>query len=170
MSALLLVGLFVSWHYISAFAFGKHQGQVSGGSMSFRLLTSPLLLLRALAGPFPWFVGSKYNTHVLFDYLYHVFQFAIFSIYVLRWRQIKSRINILTYSAAIFWVFGFIAGGVHTAYLAVGTPFVLPSVLDTGANIWKYILISAVCFLVANVVYISLGLAGSGLVLGTTGY
>ena len=166
----LLIGLFVFKNQISLLAFSKHQGQVSSGSMSSRLLMSPLLLLRALAGPFPWFVGSKYDTAVLFDYIFHVFQFAVFLIYVAKWRIIKSRITLLTYAAAIFWVFGFIAGGVHTSYLAVSAPFVLPPVLDTGASFWKYLLVSVLCFVIGNVAYISLGLVGSGYVLGTTGY
>jgi hypothetical protein len=170
LSVLLPVGLFVFWHFISLFAFARHQGQVSSGSMSFRLLTSPLLVLRALAGPFPWFVGSKYDTYVLFDYLYHVFQFAIFLIYVFNWRLVNSRITILTFSAATFWVFGFLGGGVHTAYLVVAAPFVLPPVLNAQAAMGKYLLISFICFALANAFYVSTGLVGSGYILGTTGY
>jgi hypothetical protein len=169
-SIVCLFGVYLLWHNISLFAFERHGNQVSNDNMLFRLLVSPLLLLRALAGPFPWFVGSKFNLFVIFDYLFHVFQFALFLIFIIKWRMILSRINILTYSAAIFWLFGFIAGGVHTAYLAVAAPFILPPILDTGANIWKFILISAFFFIVANVLYVSVGLTGSGLILDTTGY
>jgi len=169
-SILLFVGVYLLWHNIASVAFERHAKIVTDRNMSFRLMTSPLLVLRALAGPFPWFVGSKYDPYVLFDYLFHVFQFAIFLIYIRKWRSIMSNINILTYSAAIFWFFGFIAGGVHTAYLVVATPFVLPPVLNTGATLWKYVLLSALFFAAANVLYVSVGLVGSGLVLGTTGY
>jgi len=135
-----------------------------------RLITFPLLVLRALAGPFPWLVGSAYDTYTLFDYLYHVLQFALFLIYVVKRKTILKRINILTYAGVLFWVIGFIAGGVHTAYLALAFPFVIPQVLDTETSLLKYFLISAVCFVISNIIYISLGLVGSGFVIGTTGY
>ena len=169
-SAVVVIGLIAVGHDISTAAFVRHQSQVSSGALMFRLLVMPLLVLRALAGPFPWFVGSGYDTYVLFDYFYHVFQFALFLMFVLNWRQIMSRVTILTYSGAVFWVAGFIAGGVHTAYLALAAPFLVPQAIGTGASLWKFLAISAVCFAIANVVYVSLGLTGSGLVLGVTGY
>jgi len=167
-ATILVCGVYLLQRNIALVAMERHENHLNG--LSFRLLTSPLLVLRALAGPFPWFFGGNYSSYLLCDYLYHVFQFAMFLIIVKKWKVIVARLNILTYSAVFFWVSAFIAGGVHTAYLAVAAPFMLPPVLDTGANIWKYLVISAVCFIVANVVYVSAGFTGSGLVLGVTGY
>jgi hypothetical protein len=169
----LAICLYTLSHDIGSMAVDKrHEGLVRSDNISFRLLTLPLLILRALAGPFPWFLGvGKYFTYYnLFDYLYHVVQFAMFLIFIANYRYILARANTLIFAAAIFWVLGFIAGGVHTSYLAVASPFAVSPILNTGANVWKYVLISAICFILANVVYVSMGLAGSGLVLGTTGY
>jgi hypothetical protein len=169
-SLLLAAGVFILSHNIGQVAFERHQQHSSDSYLLSRVTLVPLLILRALAGPFPWFVGSKFDLYVLCDYLFHLLQFAVFLIYVMNWRSILGRINILTYSAMIFWVMAFIAGGVHTAYLAVAFPFVLPPILSTGASVWKYALISAACFLLGNVLWLSFGLGGSGLVLRTTGY
>ena len=167
---LVAAGALVLAPHIGALAFARHEQQATGGYASSRVVLVPLLVLRALAGPFPWFNGGQVNPYVVFDYLFHLVQFALFLIYLVHWRIILSRANILTYSAAIFWFMAFISGGVHTAYLAVAFPFLLPPVLDTGASLGKYLLFSGAGFLVANVLWISFGLAGSGLVLGTTGY
>ena len=163
-------GVLLLSHSVGQMAFVGHQNQATESYASSRFILLPLLALRALAGPFPWFVGAKFELPVIFDYLFHVLQFAVFLMYVINWRSILSRVNILTYSAALFWVLAFVSGGVHTAYLAVAFPFVLPPVLNTGGSLGKNLLISSVCFLVGNLAYISLGLVGSGLVLGTTGY
>lgn len=155
-------------HGIQSLAVGKYERQTGG--LGSRVIMLPLLVLRALAGPFPWFVGGKFDPYVLCDYLFHVLQFAVFLAYLRNWRQILWRTTLLTYSAAIFWGVGLIAGGVHTAYLAVAFPFVLPVVLDSGARLRGYLQVSAAFFALANVAYVALGLSGSGLVLGTTGY
>lgn len=157
-------------HHIGEIAFAGHQAQASGGYLASRIVLVPLLVLRGLAGPFPWFVGSRFTPYVVFDYLFHLLQFALFLIYVANFRSIVARANILTYAAALFWVIGFISGGVHTAYLAVAFPFVVAPVLATGSKFWKYLAFSAVCFVLANMFYVAAGLTGSGMVMGTTGY
>lgn len=166
-ATLLAVGVLLLWHYISAVSFEGHELQASGESLSHRLLVSPLLVLRALAGPFPWFFEENSGLR-LFDYLFHVMQLGVFLICVTNFRRIGF--NLLTYSAAIFWTLGFMGGGVHTAYLAVAYPFVLPSVLNTGASLPRYLLISGALFVVANTAYILSGLSGSGLIMNLTGY
>ena len=150
----------------------RHAGLVNSGNISFRLLTLPLLFLRALAGPFPWFygVGQYFTYYNVFDYLYHVAQFAMFLMFVANYRLILAGPKTLIFAAAVYWVMGFMSGGVHTSYLAVAAPFALPPILSAGASVKTYVLISAVCFVVANVLYVTMGLAGSGLVLGVTGY
>jgi hypothetical protein len=169
----LALCLYYFSHNIGSLAVdSRHEGIVKHSNIIFRLLMMPLLFLRALAGPFPWFLGvGKYFTYYnVFDYLYHVVQFAMFLVCVANFRFILARINTLFFAALVFWSLGFMAGGVHTSYLAVASPFALPLILSTGANIWKFVLISFIWFVFANILYISAGLAGSGLVIGTTGY
>jgi hypothetical protein len=169
----IAICLYTLSHDIGSMAVDKrHLGLLSSSNIFFRLLTLPLLFLRALAGPFPWFIGvGKYFTlYNVFDYLYHVVQFALFLIFVANYRIILSRTNTLVFAAAVFWVMGFIAGGVHTSYLAVAYPFAVPPILSSRANVWKYVLISFVCFIVGNVLWIGFGLSGSGTVMNITGY
>jgi hypothetical protein len=170
---LMAACLYYLKHDIGMLAVDKrHAGLVRGENIAVRLATLPLLFLRALAGPFPWFVGiGKYFTpYNLFDYLYHVVQLSIVLMFFAIFRRVLARTNTLVCAAGVFWVMGFIAGGVHTSYLAVAAPFALPPVLEAGASVRKYLAISVVCFLAANVLWITLGLAGSGLVMGVTGY
>ena len=166
MVVLLGCALFALRGGIVSSAMERHEDHLS--KLPFRLAILPLQLLRALAGPFPW--QNLDSTYVLFDYAFHVVQFAVFMIVVMRWRQIMKNVNILTYSAASFWFCALISGGVHTAYLAVAFPFIMPAVLDTGASFGRYLLVSIMCFAVANIAYVSVGLVGSGLVLKVTGY
>lgn len=169
-SMLLVLVLSILWNNIASFAFETHSKIATVTNILSRIVLIPLLVLRALAGPFPWFVGGKFDMYVLCDYFFHVFQFAIFLIFAVKWRSILSRVNIMTYSAAIFWVMAFITGGIHTAYLAVAAPFILPPVLNTGSKLWIFMLISAGAFLLGNVAYVAFGLVGSGLILDITGY
>jgi hypothetical protein len=169
-SVLLAAVVFMMSHDVGQAAFERHQLHSTGTYLSSRIILVPLLILRALAGPFPWFFGGNFDLYNLCDYAFHLLQFAVFLIYAVHWRSILKRMNILHYAAAIFWVMAFIAGGVHTAYLAVAFPFVLPPILSTGTSVWKYAVISAACFVLGNVLWLSFGLGGSGLVLRTTGY
>lgn len=153
---------------IALLSFERYSGKFS--DYTLRILTFPLLVLRALAGPFPWFVGSSFNFYVFFDYIYHVLQLSIFLILIVNFKRIIQRANILFYTGVIFWLIGVYAIGVHTAYLAVGFPFVLPAILSTDSNLFKYFFISAMCFIFFNAGYILLNLTGSGLIMNITGY
>jgi hypothetical protein len=167
-AALLGTGAYYLSHHIGEIAFARHESHTTGNYLSGRILLVPLLALRALAGPFPWSLGN--GPSVMFDYAFHVLQFAVFLVMVGKWRSLPGNLNLLSYAAGLYWVVSFLAGGVHTAYVAVAFPFLLPAVLSTGVSLGKPLLASLACFAVANVVYIALGLAGSGLVLGVTGY
>lgn len=50
------------------------------------------------------------------------------------------------------------AGGVHTDYLAVAFPFITPFVISVQKNIFIYIIVSFICFLIANLLWIFLDL------------
>ncbi len=168
----LLVFLFIKLgHLVDTAALGKyHTNQASGSFLSFRLLVFPLLILRALAGPFPWFFTEVFDLYTVFDYAFHVFQLAILIILVLNWRAVLARANILTYCAMVFWGIAVLAGGVHTAYLAVAAPFCIPLAVNTEYKLWKFLVFAASLFIAFNFLYYLSGLQGSHWIMGITGY
>ena len=158
-------------HSIFSASLGKYvHSQASGSFLSLRLLVFPLLILRALAGPFPWFFTEVFDLYTLFDYAFHVFQLAILIIFVLNWRAVIAHTNILTYSALVFGGLAVMAGGVHTAYLAVAAPFCIPLAINTEYKLWKFLVFAALIFTVFNFLYYLTDLQGSHWILDITGY
>lgn len=134
-----------------------------------RLMVLPLLVIRALAGPFPWF-GSNFELYIIFDYLYHVIQLAVFIMLIKNYRFILTNLNLLFFVSSAIWFSGIIAWGVHTAYLAVAMPFLLPVVLAGNDRSWPSIVVSIMIFISGNAIYFISGLHGSGMLMNATGY
>lgn len=165
---LLLMLAFVVLFYVFSedLVFHRYEGF---GFVLDRIFSLPLLFLRALAGPFPWF-SSSFNYYTIFDYLYHVFQLAVLLVIINRWRDCLKNFDLLVLSGACFWLFALVAHGVHTAYLAVAIPFLLPMVFSSCQNFKKYLLMSFLIFCFLNTLYLLSGLHGSGFIMKATGY
>lgn len=154
--------------HIQESSLGGYEKQTSG--LGHRILFFPLLVLRGVVGPFPWFVGARFNLYVLCDYLFHVLQLAVIFKLVRNLREITGRLNMMSYATVVFWASGCLALGVHTAYLAVAFPFLAPNAFEGKGKLRYYLPLSLVLFAIVNLTYVTLGLSGSGLVTGTTGY
>ena len=142
--------------------FGSGGDTINIGS---RVITIPLLIIRGIAGPFPWV-----DIDDLFNYAFHVFQLAIFIVIGSNYKNIRKNDGFLFLTAVFFLLIGILAVGVHTAYLAVAMPFLLPIAFSMKKNINLYICISLAFFIVFNILYLASGLHGNGILLGTTGY
>ena len=138
-------------------------------SLPVRLLKSPLLLIRALIGPFPWLSGN-FDLFCLFDYSFHVFQTSLLFSFIERRKVKRFRLDALVVTGLAMWIIGVMATGVHTAYIAIAIPFLLPAILEVRSNILKWLGISFILFLLLNTVYVLLGLQGSGIIMKATGY
>lgn len=139
-----------------------------------RIYTLPLLIIRGIAGPFPWVNTDMdiiwVHRDAMFDYAFHVFQLAIFLIIASRWEYASNKDDFLFLTAILFWLTGIIAAGVHTAYIVVAMPFILPIAFELNKEIGLYIFTSLGLFIVFNVLYLSSGLHGSSVLIGVTGY
>ena len=145
-----------------------------GLDIIYRIYTLPLLIIRGIAGPFPWvntdidFIWA--HRDAMFDYAFHVFQLAIFIVIASRWEYASNKDDFLFLTAILFWLTGIIATGVHTAYIVIAMPFILPIAFELNKNIGVYIFTSLGLFIVFNVLYLSSGLNGSSVLIGVTGY
>lgn len=135
-----------------------------------RIVEIPLLFIRAVMGPFPWIIQTEFDIYTCFDYAFHVFQFAIFIVVFKYVKYFFFEVDIMFIYGVALWCLGLVATGVHTAYLAVGIPFILPKVFSVKKNISSELAISAAVFVFLNSVYILSGLQGSGLLMNMTGY
>lgn len=155
-----------------------HRHSDADTQVSEKIIYFPLLVFRALAGPFPWF-GGDFWLYTFFDYLYHAFQLAIlFQIALgikLSNQKFKNIINPKNWQplpavGVSIWTFGVFASGVHTAYLALAIPFLLPSVFVNSKYFGLSFVASISLFLTASIIYKALGLEGQGSILNITGY
>lgn len=165
---------FVSASYFQTVVFVGQDDSI-GESLSQRILTFPILLLRAILGPFPWFLSvGEYEDSIqykIFDYAYHVLQFAVLIVLVRNWRIcLLDNTNLLVLAFLGIWTLGVIAPGVHTAYLAVGLPFILPAIFERQIVFHRYLYVALTFFVSANVLFVLSGLSGSGLSQVITGY
>ena len=142
--------------------------------LPWRVLSFPLLLIRALVGPFPWgmFVGASFEEigYSLFDYMYHVLQLGLLVMLVRNIKQIRHKVDLLVILWLGIWIAGVLARGVHTAYLAVAAPFIMPVVFESETRIGASLLLALGIFIFLNAVYVLSGWWGGGFLIGLTGY
>lgn len=164
--------LFVTFSYydgLQATVYGRYADIES--TLIERMFVMPLLFIRAIAGPFPW-GSNEYSLilYVMFDYAFHVLQLAVLYVTAKHWRTYIMKLNVMTVAASILFVTGVIAPGVHTAYLAVALPFIMPFIFETGEAIRFKVVVSAIVFLAINAAYYLSGLHGGGWIIRQTGY
>jgi hypothetical protein len=158
--------------YPSAYqlVFERHPLYIQEPGMQ-RALVLPLLVLRGVAGPFPWIqMDGTYDFDHLFDHAYHVFQLALFFTVVRHIREILRNLNVLLLVASSLWLIAIMASGVHTAYIAIAVPFAFPAIFEAERRFGWQIVISVGIFIIANLLYVAIGLHGAGAVLNRTGY
>jgi hypothetical protein len=141
-------------------------------SYGARLVHLPLLLLRAVFGG-PWGFSDETGKplhYEAFDYVYHVLQLGVLLAVVGQRKQWLRSLDAASFFGLLVWCIGAVAVGVHTAYLAVALPFVLPALFDRARNLGRFLFMSGLIFISANAAYWLLGLRGAGLILKETGY
>jgi hypothetical protein len=170
---LLLATLWFLPQY-STLAFDRYG---SGGQLSFAPLQFPLRILRALAGPFPWFqifMGVDGAEFMLPDFLQAVYNLTLLILVIplafKMWKDSK-RIEPCMLFALLLYVMAIQATGVHIAYLSIGIVLLIPMVCQVSAARWLRTFSACFyCFLFANILYWILGLSGSGIIMNITGY
>lgn len=159
---------------ILGMALGRFQGTQQLVVSPF---TFPLRILRALAGPFPWyqvFMGVDGVEYMPLDFLQAVYNLALIwlSVPLVKKMWIDSgQIELGFLVCAMVFLSAAQAVGVHLGYVSIGMVFLIPIISSLSPAKWyRTFYLCFVGFLIANLGYAVLGFAGSGLVMGITGY
>ncbi|MGA8572954.1 MAG: hypothetical protein WBQ36_06950 [Desulfobaccales bacterium] len=161
--------------YSGSAHFGKH---LVTSYIPHRSIMLPLLFIRAIMGPFPWFQIFDKN---IVDYLYmpeaflqSVFNVALMlTVFPLAWQEWKrdKKIDPAFLFGLLFFLTALLSFGVHSGYVTIGMIFFMPLASRAGLGKFKkYLMGSAIFFLGANIGYWLLGLKGSAILQGITGY
>lgn len=144
---------------------------------SINVLLFPLRLLRALMGPFPWyqvFLGVDGWIYMPIDFVQTVYNIAIYILAIplafAAWKR-NSSVNPVFFIWALLFATGIQAIGVHQGYISIGVVFLVPLIKDI--KVGRYASVFFGCFGVfvsMNLLYWMLGLTGSGVLMGITGY
>lgn len=155
--------------YLESLFFFRYEETLVYKDPLKRIISFPLLVLRGLAGPFPWQYNYE-NSFVFFDYFYHVFQFSVMLLF-LKYSKISSKIvNPVFLTFFLFWFLGTMAIGVHTAYLAVSLPFLILITPLRMIELSKYFIVILFIFIIVSLLYSISGFYGRGLIIKSTGY
>ncbi|WP_136514300.1 hypothetical protein [Geomonas edaphica] len=166
---IIVTGIVLIFPSLVEYVFGRHQTLQNG--FWARFATIPLLIVRGIAGPFPWINPSgSFEMDYFPDYIFHVCQLAVLLVLMRNWRSILLNSDVLILNSIMLWFIGVLAVGVHTAYLAVAMPFILPVTFKANDHLWTKFIISLFLFIGGNALYLLTGLQGSGLLIKTTGY
>ncbi len=137
----------------------------------------PIRLVRGFAGPFPWyqvFMGVNGVEYMLADFLQAVYNLTlvIFVIPIARkmWQE-TSQLDPSLLSGALLFIVGTQATGVHMPYVSAGIVLLLPLACQVDYRSWSQTFLQCFYgFIIANILYWMLGLTGSGVLQGITGY
>lgn len=166
-----LVVTLVAARLFSDYLFLYHT-KFSASAVFERMLYLPILLVRAILGPFPWFnehSPMEFWTRIL-EFAFHTLQLAVFLVIAQNYRRFFHAPDLHVYAFLLFFGTSMLAPGIHTAYLAVGLPFIFARVFSLVRSFPLYV-ISALClFLIFNVLFYQAGLSGQGLSQEFTGY
>lgn len=137
-----------------------------------RLIYLPILVMRAILGPFPWFdkLDQVMFWDRILDYAYHVLQLAVFLGIARHFRNFFSAPDMNIHAFVVFLGLAMLAPGIHTAYLAVSLPFAFARIFFVVRNLPGYLLVSLLLFLLFNVLFYLLGFSGIGISQSITGY
>ena len=160
--------------YTGTTEFGKH---VVTSYIPHRTIMLPLLFIRGVMGPFPWFqifdkgiVDYQYMPEA---FLQSVFNVALLlTVVPLAWHDWKGskKIDPSFLFGSLFFLSGLLAAGVHSGYVSLGMIFFMPLASRAGLGKFKKCLWgSTIFFLVANMGYWLLGLKGLSILHGITG-
>ena len=144
----------------------------SVGAVLERIVFLPILLVRAILGPFPWFneLAPPMFWSRIFDYAFHVLQFAVLLGIAQHYRRFFRTPDISVYAFLLFFGTAMMAPGIHTAYLSVGLPFAFARIFSLTRNFSMYLIASFFFFMAFNVLFFVLGFSGAGFSQSITGY
>ncbi len=129
----------------------------------------PMRLVKAVVGPFPWYqiFSSEYPEYLPEDFAQQVLNVTVYIL--IFYPLFTKRKQCIPFAPTIafgliLFLAGALAGGIHSSYVSTGTIFFLPLAVTRSKRAWRLTLSAvALAFLVANVLYASLGLTGSGI-------
>lgn len=145
--------------------------------LSFNFFLFPLRLVRALAGPFPWyqvFMDVNGAEYMPADFLQAVYNLSlvvlVLPLAIKMWKESKSVDPGLLLGALLF-VSGAQAIGVHMPYVSTGMVLLLPLACQVDfRRLTPTFFKGFYFFFIANLMYWAFGLAGSGIIMDITGY
>lgn len=137
-----------------------------------RIIFLPILFVRAILGPFPWFndITPMMYWSRIFDYALHVLQFAVLLCIAQHYRRFFRAPDISIIAFLLFFGTSMLAPGIHTAYLSVGLPFALARIFSLTRNFSMYFFLSFFLFMAFNALFYVLGFSGEGFSQSLTGY
>ena len=158
-------------------AFSRFGHHVMVTELPHRGFMLPLLFIRGVMGPFPWFqifdkgiVDYQYMPEA---FLQSVFNMALMlTVFPLAWHDWKrdKKIDPAFLFGLLFLLSGLLAAGVHSGYVSLGMIFFMPMASRAGLKKFTRCLGgTALFFLGANIGYWLLGLKGSAILQGITG-
>lgn len=150
---------------------------VGSDQMSIHPLLIPLRVLRAMAGPFPWYqvlMGVSDAIFMPVDFIQAVCNLTLWIIVLpvaLRnWRETR-RIDPCLLVGGMLFLMAVVAVGVHMPYISVGIVLLIPLACRVPQVRWLRTFLGCFYgFLFANILYAAMGLSGGGIVMGITGY
>jgi len=158
---------------VMGLALDRFQGT---SQLSFDFFLFPLRIVRAIAGPFPWFqlfMGVDGAEYMPVDFIQAVYNLALIilvvPIAIKKWKETGLDPSFVL--SALLFITAAQAVGVHISYVSIGMVLLLPLVCRVPTAKWhKTFFLCLLGFIIANTAYWLLGLAGSGVVQGLTGY
>lgn len=157
-----------------AFSLHKSYGDTY---FDFVPLLFPLRVIRALAGPFPWFQifmgvnGVEFMLPNFFQAVYNLTLLILVAPLAVRMWKESRRIEPCMLFALLIYLMAVQAVGVHIDYTAIGIVLLIPLACQLPRAKWlRTFVVCFYGFLFANIFYWMTGLAGSGIIMGITGH
>lgn len=137
-----------------------------------RVVFLPILMLRAVLGPFPWFTELEPHMYWMriFDYAFHTIQLAFLICIARNFRHFFHASDLGVYAFLLFFLSSLLAPGIHTAYLSIGLPFIFARIFSLVRDFWRYLLGSLMAFSLFNSLFFILGFSGMGISQSISGY
>lgn len=159
---------------LTSFAFERY---TRGDQLNISPVLFPLRILRALAGPFPWyqlFMGVNGAEFMPPDFIQAVYNLTLIILAVplalKMWKESK-RIEPSMLVAFLLYFMAVQAKGIHIAYTSIGVVLLLPMICQLPRTTWfRTFVLCFYGFLFANIAYGMSGLAGGGIIMSLTGY
>lgn len=143
-------------------------GRFSNSSFLTISLRLPFQAIKSIIGPFPWYqiFIVPHAQYMPADFLQHVMNLTVYtSLWLLiTKKQVRGYIDASTLLGVLILLTAILASQQNSSYASIGTIFFLPFVcLTEPKQWWKIFYYVLTIYIVANLVYMMLGLTNSGI-------